>query len=113
MATQDTRMATGTVEGTGATISIGLSAGLEFTPRKVLVLNVDGLAKLTWCHPMPPASGVKEVTDGTTSYITTLGITPVEQSRLDSGASPGRGFQIGADTDVNVSAETIFWVAWE
>ncbi len=39
---------------------------------------------------------------GNTALITTLGITPVFN-----------GFTIGADTDVNVSAETINWVAFK
>lgn len=36
------------------------------------------------------------------AYISSLGITPMFN-----------GFQIGADTDVNVVAETIYWEAWK
>lgn len=90
-------------EGTGAAIYIQLN----FKPSAVTLLNIDdsgGLTKLEWFASMPAASGVKTVDSGagTTnlSYISSNGIT------VGSG-----GFTIGADTDVNVSAETIHWEA--
>jgi hypothetical protein len=102
-------MAVGTVTGTGATINVSL----EFTPRRVKVLNVTSADRMEWSSPMPPAAAYKTVAAGTNSYITTLGVTPVEQLKLDDEADPGRGFQIGADTDVNVTDEVIMWVAYE
>lgn len=89
-------VAYGTVEGTGAAIAIDLG----FEPKVVRVLNTDGLAKLEWVAGMGNATGLKQVTAGTLSFIATLGITPNE-----------RGFTIGADLDINVSAETIFYEA--
>ena len=96
--------ATGTVEGTGATINI--SCG--FKPSVVVLKNADGAARLEWDDSMPDASGMKTVAAGTYSYITTLGITPYE----GAVGSASWGFTIGADTDVNVSAETIHWEAY-
>jgi hypothetical protein len=104
-----TRMATGTIPGTGATIQIAL----EFSPRAVYVVNEDGLATLYWTNTMADASGLKEVTAGTKSFITTLGITPKEKFERDDTSPDLHGFEIGADTDVNVSAEVIHWTAWE
>ena len=100
----------GTVEGTGATLNINVG----FMPSAVKVFNVDGLATLEWNDSMADASGVKRVTAGTMTFITTLGITPVDGLGESAGAVEDTviGFQIGADTDVNVAAETINWEAY-
>lgn len=103
-------MSEGTVEGTGAVIDVAL----PYTPRKVEVLNADGICTLVWVNSMGLGAGLKTVDSGagTTdiSFITSNGVTPLEQVDLQDG---DRGFQIGADTDINVSAETIYWVAFE
>lgn len=108
-----TRMVAGKVDGTGAAINISL----PFTPKKVELYNVDGDCFGVWTDTMAAASMQKTVTSGagTTdiSFVTTGGVTAIEQLELDDGASPGRGFTIGADTDVNVSAEVIHYVAYE
>jgi len=96
--------ATGTVEGTGAAINI--SCG--FTPVAVRIDNIDGDAILVWNDAMPDASGMKTIAAGTTAHITSAGVT----AYAGSAASASKGFTIGADTDVNVSAETICWTAW-
>lgn len=97
-------VATGTVEGTGAAINIALG----FKPAHIEVHNIDGDAILIWNDAMPAASGMKTVAAGTTAHITSAGIS------LYAGvaATTGEGFTIGADTDVNVEAETICWTAW-
>ena len=97
-------VATATVEGTAA--SINVSCG--FTPSAVRVDNIDGDCTLFWNDTMPDASGMKTIAAGTTAHVTTLGITPYTGAE----ASAGVGFTIGADTDINVSAETICWTAW-
>ena len=97
------QVATGTVEGTGSAINI--SCG--FTPAEVRIYNIDGDAMLFWNDAMPDASGMKTIAAGTTAHITTLGIT----AYAGAEASAGAGFTIGADTDVNVNAETICWTA--
>ena len=99
--------AVGSVEGTGSTIDIEL----RFTPRYVVLTNVDGDVQLEWDHTMADASGYKKAYGSAYALITTLGVTPKELNELeDSGY---RGFAIGADTDLNVSAETIKYKAWE
>ncbi len=95
--------AKGTVEGTGATIIIQCG----FTPQWVKLINIDGDCFLEWTDDMDDASGMKTIAAGTTAQVTTLGVTPYAGT---VGAN-SLGFQIGADTDVNVSAETLMWVA--
>jgi hypothetical protein len=92
--------AVGQVTGTGASIDIVCG----FRPLWVKVLNKTGLATLEWNAIMADANGVKIVDSGSNATnvvdLTSLGITPLFN-----------GFRIGADTDVNVSAEEIFWIA--
>jgi len=94
----------GTVEGTGAAINIACG----FQPRVVKVFNIDGDAMLSWNDSMGDAAGFKTIAAGTTAAITTLGITPYAGTL---GADK-EGFTIGADTDVNVTAETMCWEAY-
>ncbi len=100
------RIAQGTVEGTGSSIDIEL----EFTPSAIYLMNIDDNCTLWWNRSMADASGMKAVTNGTISFVTSAGITPVLSTVLETDLP---GFQIGADTDVNVSAQTIHWCAWE
>lgn len=99
-----TQFKTGTVEGTGSAINVELG----FTPKYVKIINIDGDCFGDWTEDMPDASVMKTIAAGTTAHATTNGITPYAGS---SGAN-AKGFTIGADTDLNVSAETITWVAW-
>lgn len=95
----------GTQDGTGASIDITLG----FIPSKVEVFNTEAsdFASLTWFSTLPDAYALKRVTS-TWSKITSLGITPLG---AEAGATK-LGFRIGADTDVNVSGETIHWAAY-
>lgn len=92
---------TGIVLGTGATISVECGG----IPKAVRLLNISGLATLEWNENMSNGWGLKTVTDGTISLITSLGVTPGAVNTL-------RGFYIGADTDVNVDGEQIIYEAW-
>lgn len=96
-------IAIGTVEGTGSAINIQCG----FQPKAVLLFNIDGLAKLEWTENMGAGKGLKTVTAGTVSFIASNGITKY----AGTAAGDKEGFTIGADTDVNVSAETIEYVA--
>ena len=96
-------VAKGTVEGTGA--SINISCG--FVPRVVKVINIDGDAIMDWTDDMGDGLGYKTLGAGTGALMATLGISAYAGSA--AGNSPG--FTIGADTDVNVSAETLIWIA--
>lgn len=99
---------TGKVLGTGAAIEVAL----PFTPRAVKLFNKDGLVSLEWAYPMPNDSGWKMVQGAPPvhSFITSDGITPLYETELDSGNT--RGFQIGADADVNATDEEIYFEAW-
>ena len=112
---------TGTTEGTGSAINITLG----FVPARVEIENIDGLATLVWTDQEDDAAGVKQVTDGTISHITSNGITPLgDDESLTVTASDTtsdgdtttmtsvRGFTIGADTDINVNGETINYTAY-
>jgi hypothetical protein len=73
-----------------------------FRPKKVELINVDGLVYAQWNNTMPDDSAALRITDGTISYITSDGITPLSD-----------GFTIGANANVNVDGEEIHWTAWE
>lgn len=89
----------GSFKGTAATVNV---TGVEFRPRVVHIYNTGGLAHGTWVEGMADASILKTITAGTVSLPLTLGITPTSQ-----------GFNVGADTDLNVAGEQVFWVAHE
>lgn len=97
------RMMTGSVVGTGSAINVRT---VTFRPRKVEILNVGGVCSAVWTDTMADASALKTVDSGAgatdVSLITSNGITPLNN-----------GFTIGADTDLNVSGETIHWVAYQ
>lgn len=101
-------MITGEVEGTGAAINVQLG----FIPKKVELINIDDAGSLAprmiWINGMPAASALKFLGTPSYSMITTLGIS--EYAGTAGGNSAG--FTIGADTDMNVSAETIVYIAY-
>lgn len=101
---------TGTVVGTGALLNVSL---VEFTPRKVELRNVTSGDVMTWVDTMGHGAGFKRVAAGTGALVTSGGVTPILQDVLSDGQSPGRGFSIGTDSDLNVAAEVIHWEAWE
>lgn len=92
----------GSQDGTGASIDIELG----WLPTHVRVINTESatIEELEWFSTMSNGHAIKTVT-GTVARtkITSLGITPLSSTFL--------GFRIGADTDVNVSGETLVWVA--
>ena len=96
----------GTVEGTGAAITISVG----FVPSIVKLYNIDGNCMLHWNSSMGDGYGQKVVDSGSgTTDISTIssnGVTVVNTARSQMG------FIIGADTDINVSAETIVWEAY-
>lgn len=98
------RPATGTVTGTGAAIIIQCG----FTPSRVEVINITSRDGLLWTDTMTDGHALKTVAAGTRTAITSLGITPYDGTLAGNSA----GFTIGADTDVNVTAEVIHWTAW-
>jgi hypothetical protein len=99
------RLMVGSFNGTGSAITI---KGLGFPqgPRVVELRNVDGNAIATYIKPMADASMQKAADSGAgetdLSFETTNGITPVTD-----------GFTVGADTDLNVSGELVYYAAFE
>jgi hypothetical protein len=95
--------ATGSVTGTGSALNV---IKLGFRPRMVKIFNAaaGGLCSLEWNDAMPEAGGFKSAPHADTqfSFLTTTGITPL-----------ANGFTIGADTDLNVSGEVIYYEAWD
>jgi len=71
-----------------------------FRPRIVTVINNTSSDSYVWVEGMAAASAFKTVAAGTSSAITTLGITVAED-----------GFVIGLDLDINVISEQLSWIA--
>lgn len=97
---QSRNIVVGTVEGTGAAINISVG----FTVASAKFTNIDGLCTLTWTSDMPAASGMKAVTAGTISKITSNGVSPYAGTTALS-----EGVTLGADADVNVNGETLVY----
>lgn len=89
----------GAFVGTGAAINIRT---VGFRPNIVELFNEDGLCTGTWLKSMADDSMIKRVTAGTMTVVTSDGVTPLSN-----------GFTLGADSDMNVSGEKVFWVAYE
>ena len=108
-------VAVGSVAGTGAAINISIG----FKPRYVKVFNYNDAGALyptlEWWEGMPAASGLKtkSITDsGATGLKSSERITSLGISQYEGGGSVAAdGFTVGADTDVNVSAETFYYMA--
>lgn len=94
------RMATGRyiIESGDTAAAITLTVG--FKPRYVRVQNNTSGDGMEWFEGMADASAQKQVAAGDKTLITSNGITVSD-----------RGFIIGLDTDVNVKAEQLSWVA--
>lgn len=91
-------IAVGRYLDTGTAAAFTITTG--FKPRYVAVFNVTSGDKYEWFEGMADASAFKQVAAGTSTIITTLGIT-VSAS----------GFTVGLDTDLNVTSEQLSWMA--
>jgi len=104
----------GYVIGTGAEIKIYTG----FYPKNIKILNTEGLCTLEWIKNMDAGAGLKIVDSGSgttdISFITTGGITIMGPGDYDSTKTPyaGVGFIIGTDSDINVSGEDLYFVAY-
>lgn len=111
------QVVTGSIAGTGATINISLG----FIPRYVKVFNYNDAGALyptvEWWEGMPAASGLKNkrqaVNEGGTATYSVVNerITANGISEYAGSANASKGFTIGADTDINVSGETVYYLA--
>lgn len=86
----------------GTAVAFTITTG--FKPRYVKIVNETGICMAEWFEGMAAASAVKTVDSGagTTDIIriTTNGIT-----------ANNNGFTVGVDTDINVTAEQLNWIA--
>lgn len=99
MSSGASRIKRGAVNGTGSAITCDV---VGFQPKSVKVFNVTGDCTAIWLEGMADDSMQKVVDSGSgttdISLVTSAGITPNAE-----------GFVLGADTDLNVSAELIRW----
>ena len=91
------QQAYGSFIGTGADMDITV---VGWKPREVRLINVTSGDELAWFETMDDDSGFKRIAAGTGAQITSNGITPLYN-----------GFSFGADSDMNVAAQTVHWVA--
>jgi len=95
--------ASGSITGTGAAINVPLG----FAPTLVRIRNRTSRDELTWDSAMTAGHGTKRVAAGTATAITANGISPYAGTDIASV-----GFTIGTDTDINVTAELLFYEAY-
>jgi hypothetical protein len=86
------------IVGTGADLTV---SKIGFCPRKIEIINRTDPGFAFWVEGMPDDSMAKQV-DGTSSFVTSDGITPTDD-----------GFELGADTDINVDGEQLFVTCWK
>jgi hypothetical protein len=95
--------AQGRITGTGAVINVELG----FIPETVHIRNVTSRDELFWDEGMTNGHGFKRVAAGTGTAITSNGISPY----VGALGTNARGFTIGTDADINVSAEILHYTA--
>ena len=94
-------MEIGTVTGTGADLIV---SGLEFDPAFVILINITDPTLGLHVAGMTADHMVKLTDAPALTIPTSNGIT--------LGAKGERRFLVGADADLNVSAEVIRWIAF-
>ena len=87
------------IESGDTAAAIKITTG--FKPRYVRVINEGSGDREEWFEGMEDAEALKIVAGNAASMITTLGITVADD-----------GFTIGLDTDINVKAEQLSWIAY-
>lgn len=97
-------VAMGTVEGTGSAINIQTG----FTPNYVELINEDDPTTLKWHQGMGAGHGLKLTDAPALTKITSDGISVYDGTSGGDSA----GFTIGADSDVNVSGQTLYYLAF-
>lgn len=107
-------MKVGTVEGTGSAINVSLG----WVPDYVKVFNYDDAGSkaptMEWWNGMTDGHGLKGLgvaDDGATGDTSQAKVTSNGISEYAGDSDNAPGFTIGADGDVNVSGETLYYVA--
>lgn len=96
-------MASGNQQGYGSLLGTGSLKEVRsvgWRPREVKLVNQASGDELRWSEGMPDGGGLKRVAAGTATVLTSGGITPLSD-----------GFSLGADSDMNVADEQVFYVA--
>lgn len=94
----------GSFVGTGSQLDIRT---VGFRPRSVRLYNVTGNCQAVWLEGMADAAMQKTVDSGS-------GTTDVAFVSATNGITPlSDGFRLGADTDLNVAAETVHYECME
>lgn len=106
---------TGKITGTGAAINVSLG----FVPDYVEVYNNNDAGSLwptiKWWRGMANGSGLKTlrvVDNGSTGNASQNKVTTNGISAFNGSTAAARGFTIGADTDLNVNGEDMFFIAY-
>ena len=76
-----TRQFTTAIKGAASAVSVSIG----FKPRFVRVVNYDTAGSLEWQAGMPAASGVKVVTAGAQTVVTSNGITVSDEGQITIG----------------------------
>jgi hypothetical protein len=93
------RSASGSYIESGTAAAFSVTTG--FLPSYIMVQNSTSGDRMEWFEGMAAASAIKTTAStGVITVISSLGIT-----------ASARGFTVGLDLDVNVSAEQIRWRA--
>lgn len=99
MASGTAKVIRGSFIGTGLAIDIKT---VGFRPRSVELHNVTDKVSAKWTTTMADASMCLWITDGTMTFEVADGITPLAD-----------GFTVGANADLNATAEVVHWEAIE
>jgi hypothetical protein len=105
--------ATGTITADGAAVNVSVG----FTPKSILVTKVTNtLGQAYWVSGMTAASCLKSKVTGTTGGVGNFGLVSVATvsclSAYSGSTSAAPGFTLGADTDINVSGDTLRFEAF-
>lgn len=100
---------TGSTTGTGAIITVSMG----FQPRYIVVTNASttNIVKAEWDTGMATWSCLKTLESATAANIISVPTTSCISTYAGT-KSAAPGFKIGADTDLNISGDTLRWKAW-
>jgi hypothetical protein len=98
------QLVTGTTTGTGSAINIEVG----FTPKLVVVINETDPGIYIWQDTMADAE-MSKLTDAVALTFPTSNGMSVYAGAI---AATGKGFTIGADSDMNASSDVIHYAAF-
>lgn len=104
------KLVKGTTTGTGAAINISLG----FAPYYVKVWNDTTAVAIEWTSDRADAAGFKQndiADNGSTGDKSCEVISSNGISAYAGTSSAAVGFTIGADTDLNVNTNTLYYIA--